>query len=471
MAGPRADQEWVETLRSVFSGRILTPDDEGYDEARRVWNGMIDRRPGAVALAHDESDVAAAVRVARKYALTLAVRGGGHNVAGLATAADGLVLDLSGMNAVRVDPDARLVYVQGGALWRDVDAATQEYGLATPSGLVSETGVGGLTLGGGMGWLRRKYGLSCDNLVAADLVTASGDRIHTDEREHGDLLWALRGGGGNFGVVTTFVFRLHPVGPDVSFALVLYDAAETRQVLARFRDVVSAAPEEIAPLAFTGFVAEGTEGVAPGLYGRPMVAVAAVDPGPSDEADERLAPLRRLGTRLADLSDRLPYVNAQRFLDEEYPRGRRYYWKSAALEDLSEGAIDVIAEFSRRMPSPLSTIDVWPMGGASGREPAGGSAYAGRSAAFYANPEANWDDPSRDDQNVRWARELLRALKPYTVGTYLNFPGFLEEGERQLRASFGAHYERLVVVKNTWDPGNLFRLNHNIPPDLGTRAA
>ena len=432
---------------------------------------MIDKRPAAIARCRSNADVAGAVAVARERGLPLAVRGGGHNVAGTATCEGGVVIDLSAMNAVEVDVERRLATVQGGAIWREVDAATQPYGLAAPAGLVSETGVAGLTLGGGIGWLRRMYGLSCDNLVAAELVTARGETVRAALDENPDLLWALRGGGGNFGVVASFQFRLYPVGPEVAYALVLYDGAETREALRAFREAVAGMRREISPVAFTGAVPEGMEGVPPEAAGKPMVAVAAAYVGSPDEGERELAPLRGLATPIADLSGRMPYVMLQQFLDEDYPRGRHYYWKSAALADLSDEVIDVVAEYAASQPSPISTIDVWLMGGALSEAPPGGSAYSGRSAGYLVNPEADWDDPSQDEANVAWARRFIEALEPYSVGNYLNFPGLLEEGERQLRASFGPHYERLVEIKTKWDPDNVFRLNHNVPPRRQDKAA
>ncbi|HUK77853.1 MAG TPA: FAD-binding oxidoreductase [Thermoleophilia bacterium] len=457
-------------LRPRFSGALVTPGDDGYDDARAVWNGTIDRHPAVVARCATVDDVVASIEVARRHGLAVAVRGGGHNVAGLATCEDGIVIDLSAMNDVRVDPARRLAFVQGGARWQDVDAATQVHGLAAPAGLVSETGVGGLTLGGGMGWLRRKYGLTCDNLVGAEVVTAAGRRVTVSEQENADLLWALRGGGGNFGVVTTFIFRLHPVGPEVAYSLVFYDGAHTAQGLRALRAYSAVAPDEVSPIAFTGVV-PAMEGVTPELAGRPMLAAGAVYAGPPEAGDEALRPMRELTEPFVDLSGRMPYVELQRFLDEEYPNGRRYYWKSAVVDELSDAVIDVVVASAARQPSPLSTIDVWVMGGATAREPAGGSAYAGRDAGFMVNPEADWDDPADDAANLAWAREFIAAMRPFTVGTYLNFPGMLEEGEDQLRSGFGDHYERLVAVKDAWDPTNVFRLNHNVVPSARGRAA
>jgi FAD/FMN-containing dehydrogenase len=470
MAAPGRTEDVVRALRSHLIGEVVGAGDEEYEAARSVWNGMIDKRPAAVARCTGPDDVAAAVGVARAAGLPVAVRGGGHNVAGLATTEGGVVVDLSPMRAVDVDTERRRVRVQGGAIWREVDAATQPYGLAAPAGLVSETGVAGLTLGGGIGWLRRKYGLTCDNLVAAEVVTAGGDLVRAAVDENPDLLWALRGGGGNFGVVTTFEFQVFPVGPDIAFALVLYEGGETAAGLRRLRELADDLPEEIAPIAFTGRVSP-MEGVPLTAIGRPMLALAAAYVGPTDEGEEALRPLRELATPIADLSGVMAYAQLQQFLDDEYPRGRHYYWKSAAVAELSDPVIEIVEAAAAEQPSSLSTIDVWLMGGALRDEPAGGSAYSGRSAGWLVNPEADWDEVATDRKNIAWARGLIKALRPYTVGTYLNFPGLLEEGEEQLRAGFGPNYDRLVEVKTRWDPDNIFRLNHNIPPRRSRRAA
>ncbi len=454
----------ISELRGQQSGVVLAPGDQGYEEARRVWNGMIERHPAAIVRCRTAEDVSAAVKLARRRGLEITPRGGGHNVAGTATNDGGMVIDLSDMNSVRLNPPHRLVHVGGGAIWRDVDAATQKYGLAVPSGLVSETGVAGLTLGGGLGWLRRKYGLSCDSLIMAELVTADGRRVVASERENRDLLWALRGGGGGLGVVTEFTFRLHPVGPEVAYAFTLYDGARTARLLRAFRDYARVAPDSVAPLAFTGTVPEGMDGVPVSEAGRSMLAILAVWVGPAAEGERRLHALRQLAEPIADLSGRVPYTDVQRLLDGDYPNGRRYYWKSTAVAQLTDPVIDIIVDYSRWQPSALSTIDVWVLGGALRREPPGGSAYNGRHAGYLVNPEANWEDPGADAVNLTWARDVISALRPHSVGTYLNFPGLFEEGERQLRAGLGDHYERLLAVKRTWDPDNVFRLRDDSIP-------
>jgi FAD/FMN-containing dehydrogenase len=460
----------ADLLRDRVSGDVIDQGAEEYDKARAVWNGMIDRRPVAVVRPRSVGEVQAAVETARDSGLPLAVRGGAHNVAGLATIEGGIVLDLSLMRDIHVDPQRRQASVQAGAIWRDVDAATQRFGLAAPAGLISETGVAGLTLSGGIGWLRRKHGLTCDNLIGAELVAADGRVVRTDLDEHPELLWALRGGGGNFGVVTSFTFALHEVGPDVAYLFVFYDGAESAKLLRAFRELGREAPPEMAPIAFTGVTA-ALPGVPEEVVGRPMLAIAGMYAGPPDEGEERLRPLRTLARPLADLSGRAPYVEVQQLLDEDYPRGRRYYWKSASVAELSDDVIDIVVEHSARMPSPLGTIDVWLLGGAMKSEPPGGAAWTGRHAGYQVNPEANWENAAGDAANLRWARDLIAALEPHTVGTYLNFPGLLEEGQEQIRRAFGANYDRLVEIKRHWDPDNLFRANQNIDPGPRSRVS
>jgi FAD/FMN-containing dehydrogenase len=454
----------LEALRAIFRGELIQPGDAGYGEARHVWNGMIDRRPALIARCADENDVIAAVSFARDNDLRIAVRGGGHNVAGHATVDDGIVIDLSPMKAVQVDAAAHVARVQGGATLADVDHATQEYGLVVPAGVVSETGIAGLTLGGGMGYLRGKYGLTADNLIAADVVTADGRLIHANEIDHPDLLWALRGGGGNFGIVTAFEFRLYPLGPEVAFTFVFHHGARTREGLQFFREYAATMPDEVSPLAFCGIV-PATEHFPESIHGTPFIAFAAMYAGAPDEGERVLQPLRAWSEPLIDMSGRMPYVTAQKAFDEDYPRGLRYYWKSLNLSTLNDDVIDRIVDHAARQPSPYSTIDIWPIGGAVSRVAAETSAFYGRQAAFLINPEANWEDPADDAANIAWARATIDSLQPWSDGSrYLNFPGFQEEGDAMMCAAFGPNYARLVQVKNRYDPHNLFRLNQNIKP-------
>jgi FAD/FMN-containing dehydrogenase len=444
-------------------GQIIGPDDPGYDDARGVWNGVIDRRPAAIARCADDDDVLAALRFGREAGLTIAVRGGGHNVAGTGTVEGGLVIDLSPMRGVRVDPAGGVAVVQGGATLHDLDAATQEHGLAAPVGIVSETGVAGLTLSGGMGWHRRRHGLSCDNLVSARVVTAAGEIVDASADEHPDLFWGLRGGGGNFGIVTSFTFRVHPVGPDVAVAFVLYPAERGEDVVAGCEAWTAAAPEEVSPLAFYGRVPP-VEAFPAELHGRAFAAVGAVHPVAA-EGEDLLRPLRELADPLLDLSDTLPYVAAQSLLDEDYPKGARYYWKSINLRGLGDGALAQLERSAAEAPSGLSTVDVWYQGGAMSRVGAQETAFGDRSSPILIGVEANWEDPADDEVNIAWARGCIADLGPYSAGgTYLNFPGFLEEGEAQLRDAYGANLDRLSRVKATYDPDNVFRVNQNIAP-------
>jgi FAD/FMN-containing dehydrogenase len=466
MATPaRHSLDSLSELRAGFHGTVVGPESPEYDEARSVWNGMIDRRPLAVARCADVEDVVRCVEFARRHEWPLAVRGGSHNVAGLATVDDGLVIDLSLMRRVTVDPVRRLARVEGGATWADVDGAGQVHGLSTPGGLISETGVAGLTLSGGLGWLRGKHGVTCDNVISAELVTADGRVVTASETENPELLWALRGGGGNFGVVTAFQFQLHPVGPEVMFSFVFHDGKRRREALRFFREFAATTPDELAPVAVLGTVPQGAAEFPPETYGRTFTAFAGAYIGPIEEGERIVRPLREFGEPLVDFSGPTSWLDVQRVFNADYPRGLRYYWKSALLNDLSDEAIEVIASAADAQVSELTTIDVWHLGGAMRREPPGGAAFGGRTATFMASPEANWVLPSEDAANMQWARKLVADLKPFSGGaTYLNFPGLVEEGEGLMRAAFGDRYERLVEVKTRWDPENLFRLNQNIAP-------
>ena len=368
-ASDRHARDPLSELESGFHGTVVRPDSPEYEEARSVWNGMIDRRPRAVARCVDVEDVVRCVQTARSHRWPLAVRGGGHNVAGLATVDDGLVIDLSEMRRVTVDAERRVGRVEGGATWGDVDRAGQEYGLSTPGGLISETGVAGLTLSGGLGWLRGKYGVTCDNVISAELVTADGRVVTASESENPELLWALRGGGGNFGVVTAFEFKLHPVGPEVMFAFVFHDGRRRREALRFFREFTASTPDELGPVAILGTVPQGAPEFPPEAYGRTFTAFAGAYIGPVEEGERVVRPLREFGEPIVDFSGRTSWIDVQKTFDAEYPRGLRYYWKSALLEELSDEAIDVIARSADAQASELATIDLWHLGGAVRREP------------------------------------------------------------------------------------------------------
>jgi FAD/FMN-containing dehydrogenase len=457
-----AIREFAASLR----GELVLPGATVYDEARAVWNGMIERRPALIARCAGVDDVIASVRFARAHDLLVAVRGGGHHVAGLSTCDDGLVIDLSPMKDIHVDPDGRTARAEGGVRWGELDQATQAHGLATPGGVVSDTGIAGLTLGGGYGWLRNRYGLSCDNLIAAEVVTADGRVLRASETEHSDLFWGIRGGGGNFGVVTSFEYRLHPLGPEVAYCFVFHDADRAVEALRFFRAYTDTAPDEVSIIAFCGMIPPGAEAYPPETHGTPFVAFAGCYAGAPEEGERVLRPLREFATPVLDASGRAPYVDFQKIFDEDYPAHElRYYWKSAFLSGLTDDAIERIAACARRQPSPLSTIDIWHLGGAIRRVSEDAMAFSDRQSPFMVTAEANWVDAADDQANIAWARELVQVMQPFSSGgLYLNFPGFLEDGERSMRAAFGSKFERLAALKQKYDPTNLFRLNQNIQP-------
>lgn len=454
----------LDGLAARMAGTLVRPGDDAYDDARAVWNGMIDVRPAVVARCATTGDVREALRVVRDTGLPLAVRGGGHNVAGFGTIDDGIVVDLSPMRAVEVDPGARRVRVGGGATLADLDGATQEHGLVVPAGVVSETGVAGLTLSGGLGWTRRKWGATCDNLVGAELVTADSEVIRVDAESDPELLWGLRGGGGNFGVVTELVFEAHPLGPEVAFLLALFPLEQARHVLSEHERLVLAGGDEISTVVVLGHVPP-VEDFPAGVHEEPFVGLFGMYAGPADEGERALLPFRGLGDALADLSGGMRFVDAQRIFDADYPAGHRYYWKSTRLGSLPPEAVEALVERTLAAPSKHSTIDVWLNGGAMGRAPEAGSAFTGRDGLYVVNPEANWERPADDDANIAWARGVLDALDDHASGgAYLNFPGFLEEGDRLVRASHGESYERLRSLKRRLDPENVFRRNANVAP-------
>jgi FAD/FMN-containing dehydrogenase len=458
------DDPTIEAFKSNLRGELLKPGDAGYEEARRIWNGMIDKRPALIARCKSVADVIASVNFARENKLLIAVRGGGHNVAGTAVAEGGLVIDLSPMKGIRVDLSTRTARAEGGVTLGDLDHETQTFGLATPLGVVSETGIAGLTLNGGLGWLRRKYGLSSDNLVSADVVTVDGRFLTASETENPDLFWGIRGGGGNFGIVTSFEYRLYPVGPEVMVCFVLYPGERAKEVLGFCDEYVAQAPDEVSPLAFLGRVPE-MELFPEKWHGKPYAAILAPYAGEVEEGERVLQPLRDLGDPIADLSGPMPYVEAQKILDEDYPDGWRYYWKSQNVNSLDDEVIERLIAHAQAAPSDHSTIDVWYQGGAMGRVGAEETAFGDRSVPYLLGIEANWEEPQDDEANVAWARNCVADMRRFSDGgNYLNFPGFLEEGQDLMRDAYGENYERLVALKNEYDPTNLFRMNQNIRP-------
>jgi len=458
-----------EEFATHFGGELIRPGDAGFDQARRIWNGMIDRRPALVARCHSVEDVVVAVNFARENDLLLSVRGGGHNVAGHATNDGGLVIDLSPLNEITVDAERRLVSAGGGATIAQLDAETQRHGLAVPMGVVSATGIAGLTLGGGYGWLRNKYGLSADNLVAATVVTAAGQVVRAGEEENFDLLWGLRGGGGNFGIVTEFVYRAHPIGPEVAVSFPFHNAEGERMAKAIrfFRDFCATAPDEISALLSLGIIPADEHLFPAEIHGRRFAVMAAVYAGPATAGQAALQPLISFDGQapLVDFSGVMPYAEVQTMFDADYPDGMRYYWKSTNLARLDEPAIERIVAHTRRQPSPLSTVDLWHVGGAIRRVTAEESAFHGRHVPFLLNPEANWVEPADDEANVAWVRSFLAGMEPFSDGSrYLNFAGFQEEGNEMMQGAFGPQYQKLAALKRKYDPTNLFRLNQNVRP-------
>lgn len=453
-----------ESLQAAVGPALITPDHAGYDAARRVWNGMIDRRPAAVVRCRGTADVIASVAFAREQNLLLAVRGGGHNVAGFGTCDGGLVIDLAPMRSVRVDPRHRRVRVGGGATLGDLDRETQVFGLAVPGGIVSTTGVAGLTLGGGQGWLRRTWGMACDNLVSADVVTADGTPLVANETEHPDLFWALRGGGGNFGVVTSLEFRAHPVGPMVAFAGPVYPLDQAPAILRAVREFAAGAPDEVN-LSATCWSIPAVPAFPADLHGRPVIIVGAICLGEPEAGARVLQPLREIAEPLLDLSGTLPYLGLQQLFDPFFPAGElQYYWKAAYLAGLDDEAIQTIAAFAARRPSAMSMTGLWALGGALGRVDASATAAGARDAPWLLEILANWADSPEAEANIAWAREFFDAMVSYGTGkTNLNFPGRGDDPDFG-RAAFGDQWDRLTEVKRRYDPENLFRLNQNIDP-------
>jgi FAD/FMN-containing dehydrogenase len=458
------DEEAVSTFAAGTRGPVLRPGDAGYDDARSIWNGLIDRRPALIVQCTGAADVVDAVDFAREQELLLSVKGGGHNVAGNAVNDGGLVIDLSQMRGVHVDPATRIVRAEGGATWGDADRETQLFGLAVPGGVVSTTGIAGLTLHGGVGHLRRKHGLSIDNLLSVDIVTADGQLRRASATENEDLFWAVRGAGSNFGVVTSFEFQAHPVGPMVMVGAVFYSLEDAGTVVPAWRDFMATAPEELSSLAICWSV-PAHEPFPPELAGTPVVIVAAPYAGSVEEGERVVQPLRELAEPVIDLSGPWPWVGLQTGFDALFPKGQLRYWKNRALAELSEAAIEEIADFAARRPSPLTDIVAWHHGGAMSRVGETETAYAGRDATFSVTGEASWTDPSQTDEAIAWGREFWEAMgKHSTGGIYLNFPGLGEEKEALVRAGYGVNYDRLASLKAEYDPGNLFRMNLNIAP-------
>jgi FAD/FMN-containing dehydrogenase len=447
------DETAVEAVRTSLRGPVITPEDAAYDEARKVWNGMIDRRPALIARVAGAADVVTCVNFARDTGILLSVRGGAHNVPGNAVCDRGLVIDFSGMKAIRVDTAARRVRAQPGVKWGEFDREVQAFGLATTGGTFSDTGIAGLTLGGGMGWLGGKFGLASDNVLSFDVVTADGQLRTASEDEEPDLFWALRGGGGNFGVVTSFEYRLHPVGPLLA-GPVFHPFEQAREILRFYRDFAGHIPDELT----TGFgfltLPDGTR----------AVGIAVVYNGPHDEGEKVLRPVREFGRPLVDAIGPMSYTAVQTMFDPMGPTGRNYYVKAPYLREIRDGAVEALVDSFAEVPSPFTMIFLQQKSGAMARGPADRTAFGHRGDQFAATLFSGWDDPAQSEVNIAWTRRLAQNLEPFgSGGEYINELSPADNPDH-IRASFGTNYDRLVALKKQWDPTNLFRYTQNLTP-------
>ncbi|HEX6106730.1 MAG TPA: FAD-binding oxidoreductase [Gemmatimonadales bacterium] len=457
------DPALADALRARLRGPVLRAGDPGYDDARAIWNGMIDRRPALIARCLGTADVVAAVGFAREHGLPLTVKSGGHNIAGLSLADGALTLDLSLMRGVRVDPGVRLAWAQAGCLLGDVDRETQLHGLAAPLGFVSTTGIAGLTLGGGFGYLVRRFGWTADNVVAFDVVTADARVVRASETENPELYWALRGGGGNFGVVTGFTYRLVPVGPEIVGGAIAWPAAEAPRVLETFRRMAEEAPPELAVVAGLR-KAPPAPWLSPAIHGKDIVALFVCHSGDPGEGERLVAPLKRMGQPVGDVVQRRPYVSQQSLIDATQPRGRRYYWKSEYLAGHDPALLEAAVSHSGRILSPHSAVIFFPLDGAINRLPADHSPAGNRDARSMFNIAASWERPEEDAAHIGWARGAWEEMRRFsTGGTYVNFLTE-DDGAERTRAAYGENFGRLARVKAEWDPENLLRQNKNIPP-------
>jgi FAD/FMN-containing dehydrogenase len=457
--------EALSELSMRLRGEALTPGDPGFEDARSPFNAMQPDRPSLVVRCTGTADVVDAVNFAREHGIEVTIRGGGHSVAGLSSSDGGMVIDLSPMHAVEVDPDARVARVQGGALWGDVDREAQLFGLATPGGVVSDTGVAGLTLGGGYGWLRRKHGLSCDNVVEAQIVGADGEVRTASADVNSDLYWAIRGGGGNFGIVTSFTFRLHPVGPMVAFTGVFYRQADAPEILRGYREYFRNAPDDVSPEAIS-ITMPADPHLPPPIHEQECFIVAAVHAGDVAEGMEVMQPLRELATPLADISQPMPFTAVQSAFDAFFPRGTfQSYWKAVYLPELPDDAIDLITKKGGERPSPLTFVDTYVNGGAMARVPEQDTPLDDRSAPYMVAVVGLWDDAADNEANIAWVRETWREISEFGSGTYLNFTGLADEdASSPVEAAFGSNLQRLAEIKAKYDPENFFRRNNNVMP-------
>jgi FAD/FMN-containing dehydrogenase len=463
------EQNAIDDFATRLHGELLTPEAPDYDQARRLWNGMIDRRPALIARCSGVADIIEAVNFARNHDLQVAVRGGAHNVAGLATCDDGLMIDLSALKGIRVDPMAQTASTQPGVLWGELDRETQIFGLATPGGFVSTTGIAGLTLGGGFGWLSRRYGLTVDNLLSIDLVTADGRFLTASEEENPDLFWGVRGGGGNFGVATSFHYRLHPVGPMVIAGLVLYPMEQAAEVLRFYREFSAAAPDALGTMALLRH-APPAPFLPVEIHGKPVVGIVVCYAGSLTEGEDLVRPLKEFAPGgeppLVDTIDPISYSVHQAIFDGGLPHGNQYYWKSEYLPGISDKTIETILKHTQQISSPLTNVLLFQLGGAVSRVGDGETAAGNRAAGYVLNIASAWTDPGESECHIAWTRDFWWAMHPFgTGGVYVNFLS-QDEGQERVRAAYGPNHARLVELKNKYDPTNLFRMNQNIQPTV-----
>ena len=459
---PVSWNEAIANLKNNVNGQVVLPEDANYDDVRKIWNGMIDRRPAVIVRCGTANDVPVALKFARDNSKEFSIRGAGHNIAGNSICDDGVVIDFSAMKKVRVDVENKRGFVEPGATLGDLDAALQAHGLVTPVGINSTTGIAGLTLGGGFGWLTRKYGMTIDCLKSVDVVTANGNILHASETENTDLFWAIRGGGGNFGIVTQFEFTLHQVGPEILAGLLVFPLEQAKQVLTRYRDFAETAPENLTiwvvmrqapPLPF----------LSEEVHGKNIAVLAIFYSGNIAEGERLIQPLRRFGTPYGEHIGAQPYVEWQKAFDPLLTPGARNYWKSHNFTELGDGALDLMIEFAGNLPTPQCEVFVGHIAGAPNRVPPDAMAYGHRDAKFVMNIHGRWDQPNQDQKVIEWARGVFNATTPYaSSGAYVNFMTE-EEGDR-VAAAYGANYQRLVQIKRQYDPNNIFHLNQNIKP-------
>jgi FAD/FMN-containing dehydrogenase len=461
-AGTKLDDSAVAELAGAFRGQLVRPPDPTYKEHRKVWNGSIDRRPALIARCAGVADVMAALRLARRTDLQLAVRSGGHSFPGQSVCDDGIVIDLGLMKGIRVDPEASTVRAQAGALWGELDRESQALGLATTGGIVTHTGIAGLTLGGGIGWLQRKHGLTIDQLLSVDLITAEGEFVKASATENPDLFWGLRGGGGNFGIVTEFEFRLHPVGPTVLAGPIFWQIEESPSVLRFYREWIADAPDDLMTIVIHR-KAPPLEFVPAELHGKLVVAVACCYAGPVEEGMKVVRPLKAFGSPVLDLCEPKPYTTHQAMFDASFPHGRWYYMRACDVAELSDDVIDITFEHSMQIRSPLTSFPIWQMGGAVAHVDEDDTAFNGRGAGHTFNITASTETAEGFDEEREWSRNFWSALEPHHTSVYVNF--LMDEGGERVREAYGAEtYDRLRALKRSYDPENVFRLNQNIPP-------